>query len=141
MPEVSLPYIELQIKPSRYQFWLISTAHLLAFVSPWFSRIGGWAFIISFVVLVHWVSGLRSQGRFACDRAVSGVRLINEQWAIRRRHNVWLDVEFVGESLVTPFVTIIRFRSQRRMVYAVLFFDAVDPEVFRQLRVRMLLHL
>ena len=141
MQGVSLPYIELLIKPSRYQLWLISVAHFLAVVAPWFSRIGSWALLISLVGLIHWIDGLRSQGWFVCDRTVLGVRLIKHQWTICKQKNVWLDVEFVGQSLITPFVTILKFKVGRKAVYVVLFSDAVDPEAFRQLRVSMLLHL
>ncbi|WP_345193944.1 protein YgfX [Kistimonas scapharcae] len=127
------------MKRSRYQLWLVSGAHLVAGLSPWLARTNGWSAILSFLILLHWLDALREQGWLGRSRAINGVRYAGEQWSIALDAAGWVRVELAGQPLITPFLTILPFRSGHRTHNAVLFSDAVDPEAFRTLRVRLLL--
>lgn len=128
------------MKRSRYQLWLVSGVHLVAGVAPWLARTEGWSVVLSFLVLLHWLDALREQGWLGKPRAVGGVRYTGEQWLIALDTAGWVRVELAGQPLVTPFLTVLQFRSGHRIHNAVLFPDALDPEAFRALRVCLLLN-
>ncbi len=112
----------------------------MAGLSPWFARTGGWSAILSFFILLHWLDALREQGWLGKPRTVNGVRYTGEQWSISLHTSGWIRVDLTEQSLITPFLTILRFRSENQIYNAVLFSDALDPEAFRALRVRLLLN-
>ncbi len=112
----------------------------MAGVAPWFARTGAWSAILSFLILLHWLDALREQGWLGKPRTIGAVRHAGEQWSIELDSTGWVRVELAGQPLITPFLTILQFRSGDRTHNAVLFSDALDPEAFRALRVLLLLN-
>jgi hypothetical protein len=130
--------IELNPKPSKWLFRLLLAVHGLAFLAVCFSAINiagkGIVFLALFISCYYlcWLKILQ-------QRVGSIVRCVcvNEQWVLLDCEGNEYQAELLGDSLVTTILIILNFRvvNSRRRKSLVLFWDSLDRDTFRRLRV------
>ena len=143
MHEASLPSINIQLGRSALWWRLTLSAHICAAVFPLFSAGGVWLILLWPFLLYSFFKLARRDFWRKADNSVLGLRCFRGFWRLQNR-NGWKPVEFVGEYLVMPLITILKFkesanRKKGRRWVDIIFRDAVQPEPYRQLRVFLLM--
>ena len=73
--------------------------------------------------------------------AVKAVRYQNKQWWIKYKIDGWVKVSIKEPPLITPLLSIIIFKSERkRSIPVAIFYDSVDCDANRRLRIQLRLN-
>lgn len=131
--------LDLELRFSPTLATLLGLAHLVSLILLWITPLGVFPqFGIGLLVVASWLFHLRRD----CFRLAPGaiVRLRVEhggKFSYQTRAGEWHDAALLGNSLVTPWLSVLGFRREgaRFGRYTVLFPDTLDAEAYRKLRV------
>ncbi|CAM3581896.1 protein YgfX [Parendozoicomonas haliclonae] len=114
--------------------------HSIAALSPFFSA-AGWLTPLFWPLVVISLKQFHSRLVSRQSADVQGLRWFQGEWKLMLPDGHWVESQLVGERLVTPFLTVLRFTcstssiDKPKRLAVVLFRDAVPEEPYRQLRV------
>ena len=135
--------LDFDIHPSRLLGGILIATHAGAVVCVMLAAVPLWLrLLIPVLVAVNlWYSLVRHATLRRPD-AIIGLRCDCEsRWFVRLRSGVAHPVTILPASYLHPRIVVLamRFNANRRTRSAILLGDNVDPQVFRRLRVRLLL--
>lgn len=133
--------LDLELGFSRTLTALLGLAHLLSLLLIWVMPLGlGLELFSACLVVASCAFHLWRD----CFRRAPGaiVRLrvdMQGHYSYQIQNGAWHEAHLLPTSFVTPWLSVLNFRPEgsRRIRHAVLFPDALDPEAYRKLRVRL----
>ena len=131
---------ECRWKPSRRLLEIYLAAQALALLGLFWLDLPGWLLVggLLFCVLhAAWVLPRQVLMGAAC--CFFGLRHDHSGWQLCRRSGDWLPITLLPDSLALPWLVILRFRlaGQWRVQSLCLLADSMEPDLYRQLRVRL----
>ncbi|MCY4471518.1 MAG: hypothetical protein OXC07_01675 [Kistimonas sp.] len=141
MPAQCLPFLDLPLGKSGIWLALALCAHGAPVLCLLFSGTAFWGALAAPLLLTSFILGLRRDYLRCTAAAVCQLRFHAGRWRLLSGTGCWHSAHLDGEQLVTPFLTLLRLRlddDQGRPVghrHLVIFQDAADQELLRQLRV------
>ena len=138
------PYpLSLDLPLGRSTVWLTlaCVAHAASGLCVFFSAAGAWGLLVVPLLLGSFVKGVRQDYLRKTAASVCQLRFHAGGWRVLSGTGSWYAAELEGEQLITPFLTLlcVAIRDDQNLScgkrYLVIFHDAADPELLRQLRV------
>ncbi|MBA2352152.1 MAG: hypothetical protein M3R15_16195 [Acidobacteriota bacterium] len=132
------PLLRCPFKPSRKLACLLIAAHLAALVLLWLAAPGVIAAPITPVIIASAFVTVRQSALHAASRAIVALELDDDcLCAVQFKNGEWREALVLGTSFVAPYLTIVNLKIEgnRFAKHVVILPDAVDAELFRQLRV------
>ena len=120
---------------------LIGLAHLLSLLLIWMMPLGiGLQLVSACLVVASCAFYLWRDCFHFAPGAIVRLRVdMQGQYSYQIQNGAWHEAHLLPTSYVTPWLSILSFMPEgsRRVRHAVLFPDALDPEAYRRLRVRL----
>lgn len=131
--------LTIYFKSSRILATLLILIHALSLLLIWIMLISFWLkLFISPVLLVSVVFYLRRDALLTLQDSSIALQIHSDcQCEIQNYLGEWVDATLLGTSFVSPYLTVLNFSMEGkfRVKHIAILPDAVNSELFRQLRV------
>ncbi len=136
MSKRSALFLHVSLGRSRYLLLLNLIIHGLAFIAsvanalPWWSRV-----LIFASVLASLYFSSKRYGLFGGISRIE-IRFVEHRgWSLRIDENDFFSVVLLPSSVIIPWITILHFKTDRKVIPVVVFRDSLERDDFRRLRV------
>ena len=131
--------LKIDIKASGVLAAILGSVHIFSLVLLWAVPLPFWAkLVFSAILMGSAIYSIKRNALLAFQKSIIALQLHSDcKCEIQKREGGWVEAELLGTSFVAPYLTLLNFKlpGKRFTQHIVILPDAVDSELFRQLRV------
>ena len=131
--------LKIDIMPSGMLATILGSVHLFNLALLWVVPFPLWVKLaFSTIIMGSAIYSIKRNALLAFQESIIAFQLDSDcKCEIQKRGGKWVEAELLGTSFVAPYLTLLnlKFPGKRFTQHIIILPDAVDTELFRQLRV------